>query len=120
MRRTINLRLPEIDSLLLTACFPFVVATCVLAMRRWSHERWRDFRRLWSVHAVLAGMSVLFAFFGWGTIIELATPLGRIAPYLPSFLAVPFWAAGGLCLVGTVLAFPEFIVRVSQAKRRQP
>lgn len=121
---TLNTILPDIDLLLLIASIPVVVAACVLVMRRRSPEQWHEFQRLWSVRMVFVGASVIYAFFiwaAWDTVIELATPPDRIAPhYLPSFLAVPFWAAGGLCLVGMVLAIPEVIVRASRAKRRQP
>jgi hypothetical protein len=79
----LNLRVPEIESLLLTASFPFVVATCVFAMQRWRPDDWRDFRRLSSMRAVLVGASVLFAFGFCDSVIELATPADRIRPNLP-------------------------------------
>lgn len=124
VRMTLNLRLPEIDTLLLTACFPFVMATCVLVARRRSPKEWHDLQRLWSMRMVFVGVSIMYAYFvwdAWDTIIELATPPDRIVlHYLPSFLAVPLWAAGGLFLVGMVLVLPEIIVRASRAKRQQP
>lgn len=119
MHWTLNLRLPEIDSLLLTACFPFLVATFALGLRRWRPDIWRDFRRLWSMRLVLVGLSVSLAFSTWQSVVELATPPDQIAPYLPSFLAVPAIAAGGLFLVGALLMVPEIIVRLSRAQRHQ-
>lgn len=46
---TLNRRLPDIDTLLLVASFPFLAATIVLAVRRRSPDVWHVFRRLWSV-----------------------------------------------------------------------
>lgn len=116
---TLNLRLPQIESLLLTACFPVFGATFVLAMRRWRPEEWHVFRRLWSARAILVGLSVMVAFFVYDSVIGLATPADQIPPYLPSFLAVPFIAAASLVFVGMVIAAPEAIVRMERAKRRQ-
>lgn len=116
---TLNLRLPQIEILLLIACFPMFVATFVLAMRRWRPEEWHVFRRLWSARAILVGLSVMVAFFVYDSVIGLATPADQIPPYLPSFLAVPFIAAASLVFVGMVIAAPEAIVRMERAKRRQ-
>lgn len=116
---TLNRRLPDIDTLLLVASFPFLAATIVLAVRRRSPDVWHVFRRLWSVRAILVGMSVLFAISAWQCIIELATPPDRIPPNLPSFLVVPALAALALVLGGVLVAAPEVFVRMAQAKRRQ-
>lgn len=119
MRAILNTRLPDIDTLLVVASFPFLVATCILALRRWQPDVWPVFRRLWSMRAILVGMSVLFAIFAWQCIIELTTPLDRIPPNLPSFLVVPALAAMVLVLGGVLLAAPEVFLRMSRAKRRQ-
>src|SRR5579859_2797463 len=119
MRWTLNQRLPQLDLLLLTACVPFLMAACMLAMRRWRPEEWREIRRLWSLRAVLVGLSVLLAVSAWETVSELATPPDQIPPTLPLFLAVPEIAAGGLALVGGMLVVPEVIVRLSRAQRQR-
>ncbi len=113
-------RLIVISTLLLAVWFPFGVATCCLALRRWSPEYWRTFRRSWGIRAVLVGFSVLFGFAGWDSAVGLATPAGRIPPTTPTWLGVLVIAAVGLAIVGGVVAGPEISWRVSLAKRQQP
>lgn len=114
----LNERLMEISTLLLFACFPFGVATIFLASRRWRPEEGRFLRQLWSLRAIVVGVSVLFALGAWETVIELATPPDRIAPNLPSFLTPLVYAAGGLVIAGVLLALPEVIVRLLRTTRR--
>jgi hypothetical protein len=113
-------RLVEISILLLAVCYPVGVATCCLALRRWSPEYWRAFRRSWGIRAVLVGFSVLYGFAGWDSAVGLATPAGRIPPTTPTWLGVLVIAAVGLAIVGGVVAGPEISWRMSLAKRQQP
>jgi hypothetical protein len=113
-------RLGDISGLLLGVGFPFGAAAFCLAMRRWWPEDWRDFRGYWSMRAVLVGVGFFFVLGGWDSAIGLTTPLDRIRPTLPSWLAVPAFVAAGLAIVGMALTAPEVIVRKVLAKRRQP